>query len=209
MSAQVAEQQLIAEAVSGDAAALNFLLADCYERLRTALVFEVGTRLGEHYSAEDCVQDAYVYVFAHIGEFEDRGPDSFFNWLKQIARNKAIDAARAQAAAKRGGGANRIRISDEEATRFAQSVDAVKHDPHTPSRSAAGRELAGAIRVALARLKENEQQALILRFFERRDWGEIAEQMSNTVSGVRSLCHRAFDKLEETLGGMSRYLSRH
>lgn len=208
MSQNDSDRRLLELAVSGDQAALNVLLADHYDRLKGALTFEIGHKLGELYSADDCVQDTYAYVFDRISGFEYRGPDSFLNWLKHIARNKAIDAARALAAAKRGGQANRIRISDEQATRFANSVDAFKHDSHSPSSSVARRELPNAIRVALARLNENERCVVRLRFFDNLDWSQVAERMDNTVSSVRSLCHRALDKLEETLGSMSKHLTR-
>ncbi len=202
------ERRLIKLAVSGDQAALNALLADHYDRLIGALTFEIGHKLGELYSADDCVQDTYVYVFDHISGFEYRGPDSFLNWLKQLARNKAIDAARAMVAAKRGGQANRIRISDDQPTHFAKPVDAFKHDSHSPSRSVARRELPNTIRVALARLNENGRRVVLLRFFDTLDWRQVAERMDNTVPGVRSICHRALDKLKETLGSMSKYLTR-
>lgn len=202
------DRRLLELAVSDDRAALDVLLADHYDRLKGALTFEIGQKLGELYSADDCIQDTYAYVFDRICNFEYRGPDSFLNWLKQVARNKAIDAARAQASAKRGGQANRIRISDEQATRFANSVDAFKHDSHSPTRSLARRELPNVIRIALARLNDNERCVVLLRFFDDLDWPQVAERMDNTVSSVRSVCHRALDKLEETLGSMSKYLTR-
>ncbi len=202
------ERRLLELVVSGDQAALNLLLADHYDRLKGAIAFEIGHKLDRLYSADDCAQDTYAYVFDRISDFEYRGPDSFLDWLKQIARNMAIDAARVEAAEKRGGKANRIHISDCQATRFANSVDAFRQDAHSPSRAMARRELPNAIRVALARLNDNERRVVLARYFDNLDWPRVAERMGNSVSGVRSICHRALDKLEETLGSMSRYVTR-
>ena len=44
---------------------------------------------------EDILQTVYLEVFRQLGRFEDRGEDSFLNWVLTILDSKIIDAHRA------------------------------------------------------------------------------------------------------------------
>jgi RNA polymerase sigma-70 factor (ECF subfamily) len=49
---------------------------------------------GDHYAAEDLVQEAFESAFRKINAFENRGPDPLGHWLTRITRNAAIDRLR-------------------------------------------------------------------------------------------------------------------
>ncbi len=201
------ELEMLELARAGNGDALNALLAESYDPLLVAVGFEIGQQLSPTYTAEDCVQDTYSYVVAHIADFAPNGEGAFLGWLKRIARSRAIDAARAAGAAKRGGGARRVRVSDDMASRIGDSIDAVAAESGTPSRVFARKDISSAVRVALGQLNENERLVIVARLFENEDWPVIASNLGNTVSGVRSIGHRALTKLQELMGGMSRFAS--
>ena len=55
---------------------------------------------------------------------------------------------------------------------------------------------------AINQLTEPEQSAILLRFFEERDFRSIAAAMGTTEDGARMRVNRALDKLESILSGM-------
>jgi RNA polymerase sigma-70 factor (ECF subfamily) len=202
-----ADQDLANLAAGGNEAAQNAILARHVPALRAAVLAELSKLFDEHYAIDDCVQDTLIEAARSFSQFSYRGDGSFLAWLKQIARRQALDAARARAARKRGGGFGRIRVNADQATRLANSADLLHHDSETPTRAAAARERADALVVAIGRLRAEEQQVVELRYFDQRDWADVAAEMRCSVAAARSLSHRTLEKLKSILGEMSRYLS--
>src|SRR5262249_56740519 len=98
------DAQLAAQAVAGDEVALSKLLFRHHERL----VAELGGKLPQDVqgsvAAEDIAQEAYVVAFQRIATFNPQDHERFYPWLAAIARNRLMDAIKAQRADKRGGG---------------------------------------------------------------------------------------------------------
>src|ERR1043166_4929975 len=100
------EDQLLRQAVAGDAPALKLLLTNYHDRIRVPVASKVPATLRGSIDADDILQEAYVEVFRRIGTFEQRGPDSFARWIMTIALSKLRNAIRRRRAAKRGGERN-------------------------------------------------------------------------------------------------------
>ncbi|GHA76737.1 RNA polymerase sigma factor [Pontibacter akesuensis] len=84
------ERQLVERLQSGDEAALSLL----YDHYAANLHGAIRRIIRCDQTAEDVLQECFLKVWASINGY-DAAKGSLFTWLLRIARNKAIDAARA------------------------------------------------------------------------------------------------------------------
>ena len=113
------DEELLERAVGGDEAALGALLearaADLARRIEARIPRRWRSLLG----AEDVLQQTFVDAFRGIGEFENRGPDSFAAWLWLVTQRNLTEAVRSLSASKRGGRLMRREPPSSAATRRA------------------------------------------------------------------------------------------
>jgi RNA polymerase sigma-70 factor (ECF subfamily) len=69
----------------------------------------------------------------------------------------------------------------------------------TPSRDVMAGERADAVRAAMARLPDDYQTVLRLRYDEDLPFDEVARQMGRTANAVRKLWSRAVERLQQEL----------
>jgi len=201
------EADLLAQARAGDRLSLQRLLVRYQGRLVTRIRRKLPRSLGGAIAAEDVLQETLIEVFRGIGGFEPVAARGFFRWIATIADHRVIDIVRGHRAAKRGGG--RIAVDPlAGGSSVAPLLELLQVHSHTPSRSAAGRELELALRAALAGLKDEYRQALELRFLKGLSVAETAAKMRRTEMSIHKLCSRGLQRLRESLGEASRYLSR-
>jgi RNA polymerase sigma-70 factor (ECF subfamily) len=209
MSEGRADDHLIAEAVGGNRSALKLLLVSNLDRVVAIIARKLPADLRGVVSAEDVCQDACVAAFEQIATLQGRDERSFFRWLQTIAENKLTDAIRAERAAKRGGGRKiETQRPDCEASSVVDLLGLLAVHERTPSRSAARRELILGVQTALDDLKEEQRQAIRLRYVERMSVTQTAERMERTGRAVEMLCHRGLRRLEQVIGDPARFLSR-
>ena len=190
---------LIARARDGDEVALERLLDMHARRLLESIRAELGQRLRQRLESQDVMQQVYLDVLRHIGEFEDRGRDSFFAWLRQIALNRICDAdRRAFRTAKRGA---EVRAADVGGNAsMTRLIDALNATGTTPSGVADQAERVRRLHDALERLSPDQRRVIELRYLEQLSVAEAAARMERSERAVRSLCVRALIRLRELLG---------
>ena len=199
---------LVNRAIKGEPLALDRLLLGAYGRLSARIEAKLPADVRAVVAPEDIIQETFADAFRGIGALKPEGEDAFYRWLTAIADNRVTDAVRAQRAAKRGGG--RVRVEGAAAGRssIAALVDLVAASHRTPSRSAGGHEAAAAVQVALAGLKEEFLEALLLRYLEALPVADVAARLGKTEPAVHKLCSRGLQAMRESLGEAERYLSR-
>ena len=109
--------------------------------------------------------------------------------------------------AKRGGQAVHLdvhRLADESLDNVWEWVFAASNPPDRPVRFEEARE---AVQVCLARLAEDQREAVVAHYFEHKDTQEIAECMARSPGAVRELLRRARANLANGLGAASKWLS--
>ena len=204
---RAAELELLAQAVAGQRFALEKLLIAHQRRLMARIQRKLPRTLAGVVSPEDVLQDTYIEVFRRIQSFELSGIRAFYRWLVTIADNRVIDVARAHRAAKRGGGRERVELPPDSSS-VAPLLDALHAHSNTPSRVAADHEFESAVHVALAALKPDYREALRLRFLMGLSVSETARSMKRSEWSIHKLCSRGLQRLRESLGEASRFLSR-
>jgi DNA-directed RNA polymerase specialized sigma24 family protein len=126
------------------------------------------------------------FVRAATGQYDLDTPDQLLRLLTTMARNKLLNQARQQHAARRD-------------TRMV-SADVAEHDivdrGPSPSRDAEARELLHEIH---RRLAPDLLQIVELRN-QGHDWNSIAATIGGTPAALRQKLHRALARLSEQFG---------
>jgi RNA polymerase sigma-70 factor (ECF subfamily) len=169
--------QLVERARTGDEDACR-LLVSRYERS----VYNLVVRMLRHPAqAQDITQDVFVRVFRHLGTYDPA--HKFSNWILRIARNAAIDAIRRREPewVPLESGEGKVSPADTVA------APAGNEGPDRVDREETARALEGA----LARLRPEYREVLVLRYHEDLSYEEIVEVTGLPLGTVKSYLHRA------------------
>ena len=174
------EHRAITACLAGDREAF----APLVERHREA-VFHLACRMcGDHATAEDLAQEAFLKAYTRLDRF-DPAAGSFRNWVLGICTNLTRThfrwRRRAQARAERAAEHERMRIEDGQA-RAAEAPD--------PER----------IRQALETLPPGLRVAVVLKYMENLSVQEIAETLGIGESAVKMRLARGREQLLARLG---------
>ncbi len=175
-------------AVAGDKVALQSLLLIHYSEIEATIRQKLGSGLAAKVEVQDLMQEVLTSIYQEIGRFSTTDTASFGAWLNRMATNRVVDAARKLGRAKRGGQAMHLdiqRFSDES----LDSVwDWVFSESNPPDRSARRREEREAVQVCLARLQDDQREAVIAFYFEQRNTQEIAQRLNRSPAPCESYC---------------------
>lgn len=202
------EESLICRAIEGDRSAAGELLYISADRLTRFISQRLPKAAQDTISPEDVLQETFKVAFRDIGKFEMRGGGAFYGWLRTIALHQIQDVLKAQQRKKRGGDRQRVRntlAAGEES--IVNLFDVLTGDDRTPLRKASRREALQFMQVALAELPDQYRQAIHLQYVEQMSYEEIADAMDTTPGAVQGFIKRAKQRLRDSLGNASAYLS--
>lgn len=173
------EEKLIARAIRGESSAFGTL----YDHYQPKIYRFVVLRVGRSEEAEDITHHVFLNAWLHIRTYENLG-FPFSSWLYRIARNSVID---------------HYRTKREHVSIDAIDPDVVAHPDDLEART--DRAIEGAlVRAALATLKEEHQEVIIMRFVEELSIKEVAAAVEKTEGAIKLLQHRAIKELKKKLG---------
>jgi RNA polymerase sigma-70 factor (ECF subfamily) len=170
---------LVDQAISGDSDAFAALF-----RLTLPSVYRyLYGRCGDATLAEDLAQDAYVRAMRAIqGSFKG-GSSDFLAWMIRIARNRFLDHVKS----------GRVRwevVVDELPITIAAG---------NPESEALASVEGEHLRRALARLTDEQQEIVLMRFFQGLQIAEVAGATGRTEGAVKALQFRALRALARIL----------
>jgi RNA polymerase sigma-70 factor (ECF subfamily) len=174
------DEQLVAAAREGDAAAMDALLRRHFDRIHA-----VCRRIaGASRDADDAAQEAAIRIVRNLDSFDGRS--TFATWAYRIATNSALDELR-----KRG---RRPQLQLVDQGTVAEPRDDL-----------AQRELEGvadrlAIDAALRELPEEFRVPVVLRDVGGLDYADIADELGVPIGTVKSRIARGRRQLLERLG---------
>jgi RNA polymerase sigma factor (sigma-70 family) len=176
---------LLLKAQSGDEDALNRLLARYLPRLRRWASGRLPWALRTMLDTGDLVQDAIVSALPHLNKLEIRTEHAFQFYLQRAVKNRIIDLH------KRA----RRRPLREEIPEDAPAPG------NSPEKQASVAEALERYERALATLKGEESQALVLRVELGLDYQEIATQLGKpSADAARMAVTRAMVRLADKMG---------
>jgi RNA polymerase sigma-70 factor, ECF subfamily len=174
----VCDEELIARARHGDAAAFGELV----DRHRSAVYRAALAALGSHADAEDAAQDAFLLAYRRLDSF--RGDAAFKTWLLAIAWRQAINRRRGLARmwqrmvapAWTGGLVEPVE---------PDAISTVPDGRATPERMASDRELGRAIRHEIRSLPSKLRDALLLAQSGAYSYEEIGAMLGAPVGTIK------------------------
>jgi RNA polymerase sigma-70 factor (ECF subfamily) len=200
------ESDLITAAVGGDREALQQLL---FRRCPSVLRYLRAQRpadLADQIDLDDVLQDTLLAAVKDFARFRGSTVGEFRAWMRAIAQHRLQDRVKHLTAQKRRG-SPALALGDS-ATSSIMNLAATLFDPQdTPARSCGRREAVDAVRVALAHLPDDQQQAVLLRYLQGKSTDETAREMDRSAGAVRGLIDRAKVSLRKLLGKSSRWFS--
>lgn len=169
---EVEDRDLILKARRGNVDAYNLLVSRWDKRIYNYLLRLVGNRE----DAMDLSQDTFMKAYQNLAKLDD--PSRFAPWLFRIAHNEAYSLLRKP-----------------------------KHDsePQEPQPPAPGfgqllpLETSLALERALARLTDEQREAVTLKVYQGFKFEEIAEILDCPASTIKSRVYTALDLLKEAL----------
>ncbi|MDD9940695.1 MAG: sigma-70 family RNA polymerase sigma factor [Myxococcales bacterium] len=183
------ERNLVKRLQNGDQSAYRALF-DRYNRRAFAVAFGV---LKNPEDAGDVVQDAFIKVHKHIGNFQ--GNSSFYTWLYRIVMNLAIDHLRKR---------RKTTDFDDGIARDDAAGDGAlmpKIADASPGRNVQRRELTDHIQQALEQLPEYHRAVIVLREIDGLSYEEMAEVLEVPKGTIMSRLFHARKKMQEMLSG--------
>jgi RNA polymerase sigma-70 factor (ECF subfamily) len=172
VTATALHPELIRRAQSADHHAITAI----YERYAPGIFRYVYYRLGDAELARDVQSDVFLRMLEGLDGYEDRGWP-IGAWLYRIAHARTIDAIR------RRGRQPQVPL---------EPWSLLTGGPDEDLELSADR---AALRRGMARLNESQRRVLTLRFLYGLTLEETARQMGRTVGSVKSLQHRAAERL--------------
>ncbi|MFM7134351.1 MAG: RNA polymerase sigma factor [Planctomycetota bacterium] len=165
---------------SGDAGALRHLIERYSGELHGFLTRLVGSRAG----ADDVFQEAFLQVHLSAESFDEQR--RFRPWLYTIAANKGRDFLRRQ---KR-----RAALSlDAPVSTNGEGalVDLIPGAAEAPSSSLESGDEAAMVKQVVEELPSHFREILLLAYFQKLSYAQIADSLSIPIGTVKSRLHAA------------------
>jgi RNA polymerase sigma-70 factor (ECF subfamily) len=174
------DEELLAEHLAGIAGAFDALVARYIEDLYGFFQRFVGNSA----AAEDLVQETFLQVHLAAGAFDPSR--TFKPWLYTIAANKGRDHLRARG--RRPTHSLDASSGGEDSPAIggllpAADADAVEH--------VADEEQARLVRATIDQMPEPQRLVLVLGYYQRLPYAEIADILAVPVGTVKSRLHTA------------------
>ncbi len=170
--------RLVEAAIAGDAEAFGLL----YERYVDQVFRYLYYRIGERATAEDLVSEVFLRAWQKVRDYRHRGLP-FAAWLYRIAHNLLVDHRR------REGRRPTLPLKPDPEVKLAS-------DGPTSIRDALAR---ADLEAAIAKLPDDQQQVIVLRFVLGMSADEVAATMGKSRGAVEALQHRALKNLRRML----------
>ena len=177
-SALPVEAELVRRTRQGESAAFEELV----KMFQNRVINFVLARVRDRQKAEDITQE--VLVKAYFSLHRLREPAKFRSWLFSIAHNHLRDLVRKR----------KLETADVEESCFEHYVDR-----STPERELGRDRVKGMVHGALARLKPEQREILVLCDIEGLSYREIADIMRVPLGTVQSRIFYARKRIKEIL----------
>lgn len=184
---QPSDSDLVAATLEGSQAAYGDLVRR-YERPVLGLILRM---VRNRAVAEELAQEVFLRAYTRLASYDRRR--KFSSWLFKVAHNATIDHLRR----KQLDTVSLERAADDEVP-LAERLPGPETEG--PEHRAARGELARALEAALAELRPEHREVLILRFRHGCSYEELADITGLPLGTVKTHLHRARRRLAKLLG---------
>ncbi len=176
------DAELLTRYTAGDEAAFR----EVVNRYKNGLYVFLKHFLNQHDLVEDVFQETFLQLFTSRDSFDKSRP--LRPWLFTIAANKAKDTLRKQ---RRTAAIPIGTIAEPEDMSFDDALNALTSDITTPYEKLESHEASVQVRRIITNMPENLREILILAYFNKFSYKQIAEILSIPIGTVKSRLHTA------------------
>lgn len=180
-SHDIGAHELVRRCQDGDKRAMAILMRQ-YQQWVYNIAYGM---LSNPEDASDVSQDVFLWLWEHIGQF--RFKSQFSTWLYRIVTNRCLNLKDQRKRRK----TDPMEIDDSQPW--------VPLDTTTPEQTVLLAEQRELLQRALATLKDNYREILILREMQELSYEELAEVLGCSVGRVRSRLHEARQALRKAI----------
>lgn len=177
---EISDERLFETYRDGDDTALRTLI----ERYHDDLLRFLYRFMGDRQAAEDVLQETFLQVHVSGDSFDTSR--RFRPWLFTVAANKARDALRRRARRKTLELSAPVRGGEG-----ASYVDLMEIDIPQPGDRIEAADQGDLVQRAVDRLSVSLREVLLLAYFQRLSYAQIAEQLEIPLGTVKSRLHAA------------------
>ena len=176
------DAELLARYAAGEEAAFRAIVS----RYKNSLYIFLRHFLNRQDLIEDVFQETFIQLFTSREDFDTSRP--LRPWLFTIAANKAKDALRKR---KRTAAISIGTIADAQEMSFDDVLNTLTSVTTTPYDTAEKGETSSQVRQIIADMPENLREILILAYFNKFSYKQMAQILSIPIGTVKSRLHTA------------------
>lgn len=176
----ISDNELLDEYARGDASSFRALV----ERYHDPLLHFLLRLTGNRQTAEDVFQETFLQVHQSLDRFDRER--AFKPWLFTIAANKARDSLRKNQ--RRGAVSIDSRPGGEDAPAV---IDLLSVDLPGPGLELEAREQSELVQAAIDEMPPRLREILLLAYFQRMSYAQLAEAIDIPIGTVKSRLHAA------------------
>jgi RNA polymerase sigma-70 factor, ECF subfamily len=194
-------QQLLADAKVGDPRAVDRLLDRHREAVHRMVRMRLDRRILQRVDVSDVVQDVLVEANRRLQDYLQNPGMSFHLWIRQITRDRIIDAHRRHRASAKRSVDREQALAPQGEDQSSVILAARLCDPGlTPAAAATRREMARQVERAMTQLGEPDYEIIVMRHYEQLSNQEVAHALELTEAAASMRYLRAIRRLRSLLG---------
>jgi len=179
---KLSDAELLERYKEGDEAAFREIV----NRYRNSLYAFLRQFLNQQDLVEDVFQETFLQLFSSRDSFDPSRP--LRPWLFTIAANKAKDALRKS---QRTSAVPIGTMTEDEDMSFDEVLNSLTSDTAVPYDEVERNETAEQVSDVIANMPENLREILILAYFQRFSYKQMADALSIPIGTVKSRLHTA------------------
>jgi len=180
--------QLLERYAAGDEGAFRELVSQYKDSVYAFL----RRFLNDRDLVDDVFQETFMQLYVSRDTFDQSKP--LRPWLFTIAANKAKDALRRK---QRVDSPNLGSMFDSDEHSIDDVLNTLDHDEHMPYDDLIRDETAAAVKRVIARMPASLREILLLAYFQKFSYTEIAGILGIPVGTVKSRLHTAVSRFAE------------
>jgi RNA polymerase sigma-70 factor (ECF subfamily) len=179
---KLTDAELLVRYTAGEEAAFREIV----NRYKNSLYAFLRQFLNRHDLVEDVFQETFLQLFASRESFDKSRP--LRPWLFTIAANKAKDALRKW---QRTSAVAIGTMADSQELSFDDMLNSVTSDSTMPYEELQKSETASHVGQIIADMPDNLREILLLAYFQRFSYKQMAEILGIPIGTVKSRLHTA------------------
>ena len=196
---------LLKQAVDGDDAAVNQLLDRHRNSLRQLIRMRLDQKIQKRIDVSDVLQDVLIEANRRLTRYLNDPVMPFHLWLRQIARDRIIDAHRRhRVSAKRSVDREQQMVAPRGYDQSSIHLASLLGDQQlTPAAAALQKEMARKVEAAISELDPKDCEIIVMRHYEHLTNQEISQALGLNEPAASMRYMRAIRRLKVILQGES------